>query len=69
MKKMSELDTVIIGIEGNGGKLVKYDTFDICFNIIENSYIDNDERLRITRDLLKNRFGLTLKIKKIKKNG
>ena len=49
-----------------GAKFVKTDGFDIYFDVKIGSEMDDQNKLIKARDILKNEFFLTLKIKKVK---
>lgn len=60
------LKAMIDAIEQMGGQFVKVDHFDFYFNIVIGSQIDDEVKLKRTKDALMKSFGLGLKIRKIK---
>tara|TARA_R110002020_G_scaffold40164_2_gene118902 strand:+ start:204 stop:410 length:207 start_codon:yes stop_codon:yes gene_type:complete len=57
---------MIIGIEEMGAKLIKYDLLDLFFEVKIGSQIDDQERLKRSKDAFLKTFGLGMKIKRVK---
>jgi len=60
-----QLQYIVIGAKQCGGTYIKHDEFDMYFTIKIGSEMDKPEVLKRFRDLIMNKFCLTLKIKKI----